>query len=127
MCRVLSRAPIPRAITRRYREIHRLMEVAAGYRGFRGTKSSPNRWLFSILRAELYVVVNAWAKTCAGLRHVCLRYGISHASFLPHCARWRRHQSLLRSRVLCETPPLRDYCGNDTGHQQGNVEAEALK
>ena len=43
-----------------------LMEVAAGYRGFRGTKSSPNRWLFSILLAELYVVVNAWAKTCAG-------------------------------------------------------------
>jgi hypothetical protein len=52
-------------------------------------RAAPIVGLFSILRAELYVVANAWAKTCAGLGHVCLRYGLKSrfvSSALPAVA-----------------------------------------
>ena len=122
-----SRRSMPRAITRSIPGNSPPHGSCRGLQGFPGHEEQPQSLAIFHPACRALRRCQRMGKDLSGLGHVCLRYGIIHASFLPHCPRWRRHQSLLRSSVLCETPPLRDYCGNDRGHSQGNVEAEALK
>src|SRR6516164_1083427 len=57
-----------------YREIHRLMEVAVGYRGFPGHEEQPQSLAIFHPACRALRRCQRMGKDLSGLGHVCLRY-----------------------------------------------------